>query len=90
MLVALQMTSPWVQSCEFVTKMRAALQMTSPWVQSYKFVTKNAGRFADDLAMGTGIQIGLINASKNYKRLKFAKSGNSQWEKKKQELGLSI
>ena len=56
--------------------------MTSPWAQSYIFVTKNAGRFADDLAMGTGIQIGLINASKNYKRLKFAKSGNSQWEKK--------
>ena len=52
--------------------------MTSPWAQSYIFVTKNAGRFADDLAMGTGIQIGLINASKNYKRLKFAKSGNSQ------------
>ena len=64
--------------------------MTSPWAQSYIFVTKNAGRFADDFAMGTGIQIGVINASKNYKRLKFAKSGNSQWEKKKQELGLSI
>ena len=33
--------------------MRVALRMTSPWVQSYEFVTKNAGRLANDLAMGT-------------------------------------
>ena len=31
--------------------------MTSPWVQSYKFVTENAGRFANDIAMGTVIHI---------------------------------
>ena len=33
--------------------MRVALRMTSPWLQSYEFVTKNAGRLANDLAMGT-------------------------------------
>ena len=37
--------------------MLVALQMTSPWVQSYKLVAKNTGRFANDLAMGTVIQI---------------------------------
>ena len=44
--------------------MRVALRMTSPWLQSYEFVTKNAGRLANDLAMGTGIRIRDENAGR--------------------------
>ena len=38
-------------------KILLVFNMTSPWAQSYKFVTENAGRFANDIAMGTVIHI---------------------------------